>query len=150
VDEYERNGKRVSQMDDAELMSAILDAGLEIKVIADELSTYHQIMTQLTDEQDRRALAAYWKANPDLLPLAVGDKVTITEEYQAYYRRTNPNQGIGTEVGEVYGIEEIHIKNGEIDYFSMEEFGGRTPLYVVIGMRRAYLAAHANDESEVS
>lgn len=95
-------------------------------------------------ELDRRALAAYWQAHPELLRVNVGDKVLVTE--------ASFKVGDSDPVGSVNTVKSAYFRyHGQwgcmikLDMTWGEVF---RDLETVSDMRRAYLQAHPESEAD--
>lgn len=107
--------------------------------LEEELRDVNESIGAIKEEFNRRAIAAYWAANPHITELSTGDKVMVTDEYNAFYER-DTRQRSRYDAGEIVTIGYIGVENGKPGYFMTEEFGGMTPYHVMLNMRRAYLA----------
>ena len=113
--------------------------------IALHLAEVDAAIVEYQAELDRRAVAAYWQAHPDLLRLEVGDKVLMTE---AKHKNLpfRVRGGIYA-VGYTYDIINVQLKDGTlIVEFSMLGQGVYTNAYKqkatleeAQSMRRAWL-----------
>lgn len=106
---------------------------------ADDLANQYQAVL------GRRALEAYWAANPHLIRLEVGDKLAITQEFIDYIE-AEVKQGYHYHVGDVWVVKDLYAKECHIE---KDEFMGRQvnlPLAYASDMRRAYLESQVAHE----
>lgn len=91
-------------------------------------------------ELERRALDAYWAAHPELTRVAVGDKVTITEEFLAL--RDMRRFWSDVPIIKVSHIDPIDgtVRIEDATYAPAQVTVGSIPMPTVSRMRDAYLA----------
>ena len=115
----------------AELNSAIDALTVSINGLQDGLKNVQA-------ELDKRQLAAYFAAHPELVPVAVGDKLVVTE---GVYRRKND---FTYPVGSVITIDRIDVFPDENE-ISVNVLGDLGVWFLdwdeVDSMRRAWLAS---------
>lgn len=115
-----------------------------------EIAYHRQKITELEAEIARRQLAAYWAAHPELTPVNVGDKLVLTTALFAFRQQTGgwPKY----EESRVHNGDECKVVSMDNDFqwFTIEIADwqvGNVPMDVVQHMRRAYLAAHGDEET---
>lgn len=113
------------------------------------VSEYQMIVRDIQIELDRRALAAYWEAHPDLVRVQVGDKVMLTPEAELDIRTRSAWSEHSVRAfckSPFFTIDSIDPINGtatlQFLHASMTDFD----LSVVSNMRRQYLRAHPEIE----
>lgn len=130
-----------SQLSETQLSEQIAIVRRQQESMELALETGKRLLADLEAESERRAVAAYWQAHPELLRLEVGDKLLITEEFIASKRPLFSSFPSSWHIGVLCTVRKIGLKEGSIDI----EHGGGTggvSFDLLQQMRLAYLATH--------
>lgn len=134
----------LSSESDSRIQSTIDRWNDEIKEYEHYITTTRRHIAEFQQVLDRRALNAFWAANPHLLRLEVGDKLLVTTALFAYRQRFGgwPKR----EEDRLLHRDECEVVSIFIDdqgvWCAIDIHGDQTgniPMDVIQHMRRAYL-----------
>lgn len=107
-----------------------------------EVTTQEQALAAIRTELARRKIAAFWRANEGLR-LEVGDKITITIEYIAWYMSNPAHKLSGVWEDQIFTITDLYpTDGGGISIHTNGIHLMYVPLDIARRMRIAYLQAH--------